>query len=484
MDLLLGSQFHNEKMKFHFLYFNVFMTMKIMITRSISKFWMPLLINMIVFNFSFIAEAQSLKPKSGKELFLPDSIWLVPPGNDFNDSTSEYCYLRMAESENIVAFWAKEYGTDPMSNPDSTKRFDVKDALLECERFYDFYVNKLKFVEKGHSLTDKYKVLIFIFGGEDGTAYGGGEASKVGILWTAPKRMLYQPYGALAHELGHSFQYLVNADSEKKDGSLGHSIYEMTSQYMLWQVYPEWMTFENYHLIDFLKQTHFAFLHEMNMYHSPYVLEYWSEKHGIEFMGKLWREAQQNEDPVMAYKRLTSISQKEFNDEIFDAARKFVTWDMKRIEQVAKPYANKHFTKLDTLADGWYQISPEKCPQNYGYNAIKMEVPNSNKKIKVKFNGIAGNDGFRNIQVEKAGWRYGFLAVKKNGERVYGEMYTEANGEFSYKAPADTEHLWLVVSGAPTEHWQHIVDGEDKNDEQWPYQIKFTGTKPTFEMIK
>lgn len=47
------------------------------------------------------------------------------------------------------------------------------------------------------------------------------------------------PYGALAHELGHSFQYMIRADNGKGPGG---PISEMSAQYMLWQVYPEWMT--------------------------------------------------------------------------------------------------------------------------------------------------------------------------------------------------------------------------------------------------
>lgn len=35
---------------------------------------------------------------------------------------------------------------------------------------------------------------------------------------------------------------------------------------------------------------------------------------------------------------------------------------------------------------------------------------------------------------------------------------------------------WLVISGAPTEHWRHAWDDNDANDEQWPYQVKFSGT--------
>ena len=104
--------------------------------------------------------------------------------------------------------------------------------------------------------------------------------------------------------------------------------------------------------------------------------------------------------------------------------------------------------------------------------------------LTLHFKGIAGAEGYRAIKTDKAGWRYGFLAVKENGSRVYGKIYFNSNGEVQFKVPNDTKHLWLVVSGAPTEHWKHDIDSDDKNDEQWPYQIKVTGTTLDKSAIK
>jgi len=425
-----------------------------------------------------------------KELYIPSSVFNVPENNDFKNDTSKYCFKRMKETENVALFWAKEYGDDPMANPILRQRFNVDEILTECDRVYKYYVNDLKFVEKGNSITDKYKCLIFIIDSIEGTAFGGGEENKIGVFWAPARRMNKAPFGALAHELGHSFQYLLGVDKAKGDTTKmegrggSYSFVEMTSQYMLWQVYPEWMTFENYHLVDFMKQTHLAFLHEKNMYHSPYILEYWSNKHGVDFIGKMWREGKDDEDPVMTYKRLTSINQEEFNNEIFDAARRFITWDMKRIEQVAKQYANQHTTKLDSVGDGWYTIDESRCPQNYGYNGIKLKVPAAGTVVSLHFKGIAGSKGYRAINVEKAGWRYGFLAVKEDGSRVYSKVFYSPDGEAKLKVPKNTQFLWLIVSGAPTEHWSHEIDGNDENDEQWPYQIKLTGTSLDDSVIK
>lgn len=426
---------------------------------------------------------QTLSATDGKELYLPDEVWRVPDGNNYSDPDSEFSYERMRSSDNIAIFWSREFGPTPASNPDSVGRFELDPLLQEAERFYEYYVDELKFVDRGNSVTDKYKILFYVIGGDGGTAFGGGAEQKVGILWAPPSRISRAPFGALAHELGHSFQYLVHANGSwafrsAPEGSRGRSIFEMTAQYMLWQVYPEWMTFENYHLQSYLQKTHFAFLHETNQYHSPYVLEYWASKHGKTFIGKLWRQALEGEDPVMAYKRLTGITQEEFNDEMFDAARRFMTWDMPRVEEVASPYANQHTTHLDTAGNGWFRIAPDRTPQNYGYNGIRLQVPAPGTALSLEFEGLAGADGYRAIKTEKAGWRYGFVAVKEDGNRVYGDVHDNADGEARFRVPDGTEYLWLVVSGAPTQHWVHITDGEEHNDEQWPYRFRLQGTAP------
>ena len=413
-----------------------------------------------------------------KELYIPSKVYRIPENNNYSNDTSAYSFKRMVQGENIAIFWHKEFGDDPTTNPNERRRFNPSDALKELERFYNYYVNDLKLVRKGSSLTDKYKMVLYVMNGEGGTAFGGGTDNKVGMLWTPPARMSKMPYGTLAHELGHSFQYMMRADyGTGPRGAIG----EMSAQYLLWQVYPEWMTFENYHLVDFMKKTHYAFLHPTNMYHSPYVLEYWSNKHGIEFFAKLSRSTAQEEDPVMTYKRITGLNQEKFNDEMFDACRRFITWDIKRIEKVARPYANQHSTTLNAAENGWYRVAKSNCPQNYGYNGIRLQVPEAGTKVELLFKGIVGTDGFNAVKTEKAGWRYGFVAYQKDGSRVYSDTYKNANGTAKFKVPKNTEHLWLVVMGAPTEHWplaagRQRAEGSTNTEEQWPYEIKLTGT--------
>jgi len=176
---------------------------------------------------------------------------------------------------------------------------------------------------------------------------------------------------------------------------------------------------------------------------------------------------------------------------------------------------------MDAKDGGWYQIDETKCPQNYGYNAIKLKVPAVGTQVDLTFKGIAGAEGFRSVQVEKAGWRYGFLASKEDGSRTYGEVYSKKEGTGQFVVPPGTKYLWLVVMGAPTEYFGRPAGrgrggppatatapgggpatapgrgaaaaggrggagrgpAPAPQDEQWPYQIKLTGTSVDEAML-
>jgi len=95
---------------------------------------------------------------------------------------------------------------------------------------------------------------------------------------------------------------------------------------------------------------------------------------------------------------------------------------------------------------------------------------------------LAGSNGFRKNYVAYAGWRYGFVALLKDGTRVYGDIKSASmtdnagKSSISFDCPANCDKLWLVVSGAPSIHWRHAWDDNDANDEQWPYQVKLNNT--------
>ncbi|MCA4533571.1 DUF6055 domain-containing protein [Bacteroides xylanisolvens] len=415
---------------------------------------------------------QILQAKSGnKIIYIPEND-LQKHGINIPDG--KFGYDCMAESENLAIFWERSFGKDPTINSDMEKRFYPKEILSEGERYFTYFVDKMKFVQKGKSYADKYKMIIWMYNDDERTVYGGAN-DNVGMCWFRPCRINSYPYCTLVHELGHAFQYIVTSDSGR--GFPGTTLYEYTSQWMLWQVYPDWVTIENYHLNNYMKQTHYTLFHKANHYCAPQFLEYWSYKHGLPIIGRLWREALKDEDAVSTYMRITKTSQEQFNGEIYDAATRFVTWDLPRIESVCRSYANQHQCKLAKADDGWYQIAKEKCPQSYGYNAIRLKVPQGGTEVRLTFEGIAGGKDFYTEAKENAGWRYGFVAVKQDGKRVYGKMNKAVNGvnqSVKFVVPDNTQFLWLVVTGAPDKHMAYHKKMEKVAE--WPYKIKLEGS--------
>lgn len=430
------------------------------------------------YDISYLAQpVPSAGPGEGepvKELYIPTAeIWAVSP-NDFNDDNSPYSFFRKVESANFAVFWNKEYGADI----EASAGISLSGLLGALEDNYKYYANVLKFVEVGNSLTDKYKMLVFIRPNDVGSANGGGAADSIGVFWS-PASRLTSPYATLAHELGHSFQYMVLSDGH--DGPTG-LFWEHTSQWMTWLTHPDWFTLENYHLVNFMDNTHVAFLDGALQYAAPHLLMYWTNKHGNEMVGRVWREAVKPEDAVTTYKRITNITQSQFNDETFDAYRRFITWDLEVMDRAeATKYANQHYTTLTSVGDGWYRIIKGKCPQNYGYNGIKLDVPAAGTTVHLDFKGVAGTAGYNAIRIDKAGWRYGFVASKSDGSRVYSDIFSDTEGSAEFVVPENTTYLWLVVSGAPTEH---VALGNADAREEWPYQIKLNGTTLSAAMIQ
>lgn len=420
-------------------------------------------------------QAQQFQLPAGKEIYIPNDLQTM----DLNNSDSKWSYHRMHCTENFAIFWEKGFGND-LDNPPQLEghpmAVNLDNLSARLESFYCFFRDSLQFI-RSESKAKQYRMMVMLNYSLEGTAYGGDYDGQIGAMWIAPNRVQDQKLNCIAHELGHSFQSQISCDGQGEAWG-GCGFFEMTSQWMLWQVNPEWITDEKYHWDAFMKLTHKAYLHLENIYHSPYVLEYWGMKRGLPFIAELYRQGKRGEDPVITYKRLTGLDQKQFCDEMFDAYRHFINWDFPRVWKEARPYANKYSTKLITQPNGWYEIALDNCPENYGFNAIPLEVPQSGKKVKVEFRGETAKEGFNTIRADKAGWRYGFVAITDEGKSIYGEMERNSEKTVAFTVPKNTKltHLWLVVMGAPTEHWMN-PDPREK-DAQWPYRVKITGSKP------
>lgn len=441
---------------------------------------------------------QSCSEKSGDEEIVKDDpeksenvdkgiyIPLELKDLDFNNTNSTWCYQRSKQSDDFIVFWGAGYGDkDPGSSEvDATYRVDIDDLLLKAESFYDININKLKFAEigMGASNLDKYKILIFLFYQDEWNATGAGYDDTIGALWLSPNTC--QPVGGtIAHEIGHSFQYQVFCDLGGVSGfrygfggNGGNAFWEQTAQWQSFQSYPE-EAFTSNHFLVYCDNYHRHICHELYRYASYWIHYYWADKHGMDIIGRLWREAQQPEDPLEAYMRMTGISVDQLNEEIYDAATKFVTWDIDAIREMGSNYIGKQTYKYNKLADGSYQVAKERCPGTTGYNVIPLNVPNAGVQVSTLFTGQVNAQGFNQVDdAGRAGWRYGYVALLNNGTRVYGDMHNAINETASFTVPENCKNLWFVVTGAPNTYAAHAWDDDESNDDQWPYKIKLTNT--------
>ena len=371
-------------------------------------------------------ESTTVPLPEGKEIYIPKDLRSM----DLQDPESKWSYHRMACTENFVIFWEKGFGdnlSDPPQLEGHSMKVNLKNLEEKLEHFYHYFYHTLQFAKTG-SKCDKYRMMVMINYSLEGTAYGGDYDGEIGALWIAPNRVQDEKLNCIAHELGHSFQSQITCDGQGEAWG-GCGFFEMTSQWMLWQVNPDWMTDEKYHWDAFKTLTHKAYLHLENIYHSPYVIEYWSMKRGLPFIAELYRQGKRGEDPVMTYKRMT----------------------------------------------------PQNCPENYGFNAIPLSIPPTGQTVTIEFCGEADKNGFHTINADKAGWRYGIVTITKEGKAVYGEMKADPVGKISYAVPENSspERLWFIVMGAPAEHW--INPNQEEKDAQWPYRIRITGSQPIIQ---
>lgn len=410
------------------------------------------------------------------------------------NATSGYNFAHHIETDHYAIFWEVRYGSNPryIKHPNNGSVANAYDVADICEKCWNKYV-ELGFVKPGQSTTDNYKIQLYIpYQSEwradaSGTAGVNGGLTGIGHFnpWAATSRGGV----TVAHEVGHTFQFLVHADLGEQHGfdygygdnaSGGNGWWESCANWQAFKVFPERQFSDGEYFGGYLNHCHMNLLSEQWRYDNCFIQDWWCDRHGTDFIGRIWRESNRPEDPVEAYKRLCNLTQEEFNDEEMLGCMHMATWDIEGIRDNARQRIGQHYNRLVQVAgttDTW-QSDSATCIENYGMNITNLTVPASNTEVKVDFKGIAGAAGFRSINLDKAGWRYALVAYNSNTRNTtYGEMGKTAEGSVSLTVPSGTTHLFLVVMGAPTEHWRHAWDDNTSNDEQWPYQVKITGAK-------
>ena len=404
-------------------------------------------LSLITYRLSFLVAAMLVGSQvcAQKKLYIPEDL----RGMDLEADTLQWSLKRSIVTDDLIFMWERGFGAD-VSNPPQLEGHDMSFNLTNLrdrvQTFYHFFRDTLGFVTPQHpSKADSYKMMVMVNYSLDGTAYGGTYDNFIGALWVAPNRIQDRTMNCMAHELGHSFQLQIPADGAGEAWG-GSPFYEMTSQWMLWQVNPDWLNDEYYHFEAFRNLTHKAYLR------------------GRTSIARLYREGRRGEDPVMTYKRLYGLSQEQFCDEMFRGYQHLLNFDFHHARRETRPYACTFSSEVETLSDGWQQ--PVNAPEAYGFNAIKLDWM------------LAGGRQPRKLRLQFQGEQlcYGFVAVTTDGQQ---SVYSPINAG-KFRLPKGTTHLYLLMMGAPDEHVQLAKPGRKRMQTEpptFPYRFKI---KPVY----
>lgn len=442
------------------------------------------------------------------KIYIPQELRSM----DLFRSDSRWYFGRSRQSEHFIVFWEQGYEpygeTTPGDLPSSNSYYvDIDDLLEKAEEFFRVNVDVLKFADlaSGKSNLNKSKMEIYLLHQTEWVATGGGYDNVIGALWINPATC--HPVGStIAHEIGHSFQYQVYADAiangAPNDFSTGWR-YEIGQGCGFWEQCAQWQAYQSYaeqafstvNFSEFVNNSHRHFTHEHQRYASYFLQWHWASKHGVEEIGRLWRESHKPEDPIQAYQRLHGLSMDELNEDLYDYAARCVTWDFSAeatnldegkltgvtqpVREFGKPYIGKigWAGNLDEKT-GFYTVDPARAPEATGFNHIRLNKPQAGTEISARFEGLPNARGFNPVKdASIAGWNVGFVCLMEDGSRVYSpSTRVRTSADISYTVPEGCAKIWMVVAATPETYLQHLWDEDNTNDEVWPFRVKFTGT--------
>jgi len=467
-----------------------------------------------------------------KSLYVPNE-WKNPRayfGKDSliwaeSDPDNKYTWskTRSVESDNVIVLWDKGYGNTLPSKAPSAYRVDEQDLLRKCEAFFDLEINTLGFVNPTTSNLAKYKVMVLLNHTTEWVCNGAGYDYQVSAFWLSPWPC--QPVGfSVAHELGHSFQYMCfsehggHRDSQTDNTGFhlrcgnGQTIWEQTAQWQAAQSYPEQMFSES--IGTFRKSHNYAFSHEWHRYQSYWFLYYLCQYYNdLTTVAQVWNQPMTGQahgtatDFNRALMRLKGLSVRELFSLYYDYAARCATWDF----DACAPYRNTYIGDLQyrcvQTADHAYQVALASAPQSSGFNVIPLQVPQAGTTVTTRFIALKNaaplaqgdpaemldGDGrwvaqnrtnyVPNTNNAYRAFRLGYVALMDDGSRryfhadsLYCQGTAETTADITMEVPDGTSRLWLVVSPAPKRYTEHRWTDSFTNAEQWPYSFELTGT--------
>ena len=431
---------------------------------------------------------------------------------DMNNESSKWCWARSAESEHFYVFWEEEFGADPNAyTVPENMRVDIDDLLEKAEKFFD------KNVELGFYNPDemdneisKYKLQIYILYQEEWLATGSGYDNKIGALWVNPSTC--KPVGStIAHEIGHSFQYLVYcnqlAEGESDDykhgfrygyegSNGGNGFWEQTAQWQAMQNYPNEL-FLDYQMYTWFRMNNKSFENEWMRYEGYWFFYYMTEKHGMEAVSNVWNNSVWPEDALSCYMRLylNNDLEKLYN-ELFDYAMHMATFDLDVIRDYAGDYHKDYNIKMYDAGDGYEQVAYSDCPEPGGFNVIEIDFEEGQDKVMVDFKAMEpgallssedpaeykvngeyeGTVEIYNDTGVEVGFKYGFVALCDDDTRVYSAQFSGDENVVSFQVPENAEYVYFVVLATSKEYYCHPWDDDELTDAMAPFKLKIIDT--------
>ena len=404
------------------------------------------------------------------------------------NNTSQWSYERSLQSKHWILFWEAGYGTQiPPA---------VETILDNADKIFEFYADSLKFIttNQGKSKTDTYKMIIRLRYTDEWEASGSGIDDKIGLLTLSRWAYTSRDGQTVAHEIGHCFQYQTHCDNNDQNGwmynwgtSTLNVFWEMCAQWQAYKFYPQ-MQFNNEWFTNTINGLHRHPLCVDLRYNNYFIQDYFCHKHGMDIIAQMWNKCKSPDDPLQTYMKLTmsgTTAEKldQLNNEMWEYGARMTTFDLDPIRDRGKSSIGKRSqTALTSDSEGFFSPTAANCIENFGHNAIRLNVPYGGKTVYVELVGEAGKSGYTTYNKTKAGWKFGFVALQKDGTRIYGDIatatYNEPEQLLSFECPANCSYLWLVVSGAPTSYWtRNWLSWESESTaEQWPYKVKFYQT--------
>ncbi len=410
----------------------------------------------------------------------------------------QFTWSKTAQSANFLLIWGDSVGTDPAKFPSADLRFDPKQVLDTMEYVYARCKEMGMINTSPDSKANVYKYVIVMYNtygekGPQGWANGWAVDDSIGAFWVHPGAT--RDGGVIAHEFTHSLQAMFHIDNQnaargtmaiyENDGLF----YETHANFVRNAIYPQAVTSD-------IDAHHYLMLEpdwKFN-YEGYHFLLYVHSTLGLDMVSRLWTEWRPLEYPLHTLKRLNNMSQSEFNDYMFDYARRAATWDYpkndwgrylresRRVRMSAdwgRIWAQRTYDVLraiDTAARRFYS-APYNAPQDYGYNVVPLYPDDPSQPVVVDFIGHTEVN-------DHAGWRYGFVTEKADGTvGRRGEIYRDDRRRISMTMTSDETRLYLIVLGAPVDSMHadpevHNTWNGNPKRFHYPYEVRLTNAMP------